>query len=137
MCLGKYIIIDKDRIESILSNLNLIDLLTDSETTGLRLIRSDGTNLSGGERQRIAIARSEYADTQIVVFDEPTSSLDETNREKVIDYIKRIRNHKTIIIVTHTLELLEYCDSVLQLENGQIIFYGSVADFKSRQITNT
>jgi ATP-binding cassette, subfamily B, bacterial PglK len=131
------IIIDKDRIESILSNLNLIDLLTDSETTGLRLIRSDGTNLSGGERQRIAIARSEYADTQIVVFDEPTSSLDETNREKVIDYIKRIRNHKTIIIVTHTLELLEYCDSVLQLENGQIIFYGSVADFKSRQITNT
>lgn len=131
------IIIDKDRIESILSNLNLIDLLTDSETTGLRLIRSDGTNLSGGERQRIAIARSEYADTQIVVFDEPTSSLDETNREKVIDYIKRIRNHKTIIIVTHTLELLEYCDSVLQLENGRIIFYGSVADFKSRQITNT
>ena len=131
------IIIDKDRIESILSNLNLIDLLTDSETTGLRLIRSDGTNLSGGERQRIAIARSEYADTQIVVFDEPTSSLDETNREKVIDYIKRIRNHKTIIIVTHTLELLEYCDSVLQLENGQIIFYGSVADFKSLQITNT
>ena len=131
------IIIDKDRIESILSNLNLIDLLTDLETTGLRLIRSDGTNLSGGERQRIAIARSEYADTQIVVFDEPTSSLDETNREKVIDYIKRIRNHKTIIIVTHTLELLEYCDSVLQLENGQIIFYGSVADFKSRQITNT
>ena len=131
------IIIDKERIESILSNLNLIDLLTDSETTGLRLIRSDGTNLSGGERQRIAIARSEYADTQIVVFDEPTSSLDETNREKVIDYIKRIRNHKTIIIVTHTLELLEYCDSVLQLENGQIIFYGSVADFKSRQITNT
>jgi len=128
-------IIDKEKIDSILSNLNLNILVTEIDASGLRVLRSDGTNLSGGERQRIAIARSEYADTQIVIFDEPTSSLDEVNREKVVEYIKRIKNEKTIIIVTHTLELLDYCDSVLQLEYGKLSFYGSVADFKSRQIT--
>jgi ABC-type bacteriocin/lantibiotic exporter with double-glycine peptidase domain len=130
-------IIDKEKIDSILNNLNLNFLVTDIHATGLRVLRSDGTNLSGGERQRIAIARSEYTDTQIVIFDEPTSSLDEANRVKVVDYIKRIKDKKTIIIVTHTLELLEYCDSVLQLEAGKLSFYGSTFDFKSQQITRT
>ena len=73
-------IVDKKKIDSILNNLNLNVLVTDMDATGLRILRSDGTNLSGGERQRIAIGRSEYADTQIVVFDEPTSSLDEAQQ---------------------------------------------------------
>jgi ABC-type bacteriocin/lantibiotic exporter with double-glycine peptidase domain len=120
--------LDKDKIRSILSNLNL-NFLLKMEEEGLRYIRSDGTNLSGGERQRISIARAEYADADLIIFDEPTSSLDTLNKNRVIDYISKIRSHKTIIIVTHTLDLLEYCDRVLHLDKGKIDFYGTVEEF--------
>jgi ABC-type bacteriocin/lantibiotic exporter with double-glycine peptidase domain len=120
---------DKAKVRSILNNLNLDFLFAMEEADGLREIRSDGTNLSGGERQRIAIARAEYADTDLIIFDEPTSSLDTLNKNKVIDYISRINSHKTIIIVTHTLDLLDYCDFVLLLNKGKMDFYGTLEEY--------
>ena len=120
---------DKAKIRTILDNLNLNFLFNMEEENGLREIRSDGTNLSGGERQRIAIARAEYADADLVIFDEPTSSLDTLNKNKVVDYISRINSHKTIIIVTHTLDLLDYCDNVLILNKGKMDFYGTLKEF--------
>jgi len=125
---------DKTKIHTILDNLNL-NFLFRMEEDGLREIRSDGTNLSGGERQRIAIARAEYADAELVIFDEPTSSLDVVNKEKVTDYISRINGHKTIIIVTHTLDLLDYCDRVLFLNKGKMEFYGTVKEFSIWQLS--
>jgi len=123
---------DKLKIDQILERFNL-SFLSDSEfASGRSTIRSDGTNLSGGERQRISIARVEYADPQIVIFDEPTSSLDADNRSKVTDYIKSINHKKTVIIVTHDLDLIELCDFVLDIANGRIKFFGAASDFNLR-----
>jgi ABC-type multidrug transport system fused ATPase/permease subunit len=122
---------DKSKIDQILQKFNL-SFLSGSKYGAIRnTIRSDGTNLSGGERQRISIARVEYADPQIIIFDEPTSSLDAENKKRVIDYIKSVNHSKTIIIVTHDLELIDLCDYVLSISNGSIQFFGAAFDFNS------
>jgi len=124
--------LDIKKIERIVSDLNL-DFLLDLENTGsIRNIRSDGTNLSGGERQRISIARVEYSDPDLVVFDEPTSSLDEENKARVVNFIKKINGEKTIIIVTHSYDLLDLCDNVLVMKKGRSDFFGTVPEFRSR-----
>jgi ABC-type multidrug transport system fused ATPase/permease subunit len=123
---------DKRKIDQILERFNL-SFLSDSEFGSARgSIRSDGTNLSGGERQRISIARVEYADPQIVIFDEPTSSLDADNRSKVTDYIKSINHKKTVVIVTHDLDFIELCDYVLEIANGRVKFFGATSEFNPR-----
>jgi ABC-type bacteriocin/lantibiotic exporter with double-glycine peptidase domain len=122
---------DKSKIDQILGKFNL-SFLSDSEFGTIRsTIRSDGTNLSGGERQRISIARVEYADPQIIIFDEPTSSLDAENKIRVTDYIKSINHSKTIIIVTHDHELVDLCDYVLSISNGSLQFFCPTSDFNS------
>lgn len=122
--------IDKKKIDRILNSLNLSFLTNDEFKHDRNHIRSDGTNLSGGEKQRIAIARVQYADSQLVVFDEPTSALDEENKIKVIEYIKSISGIKTVIVVTHSLDLLDLCESVLEISNGRITFFGDVDKYR-------
>jgi len=122
--------IDKVKIDQILGNLNLSFLAHKQLGEDARSIRSDGTNLSGGEKQRIAIARVQYADSDLVIFDEPTSALDEENKNRVVEYIKSISGKKTIIIVTHTLELLDLCDNVLEITKGKASFFGDSQQFR-------
>jgi ATP-binding cassette subfamily C protein len=118
--------VDTNSIDVILAELNLSYLVF---SEAFKKVRTDGTNLSGGERQRLAIARAKYSDAQIVFFDEPTSSLDDENKERVIKYINSIRGKKTIFIVSHEKNLLSYCDSVLLISKGKQMFFGDVRDF--------
>jgi ABC-type bacteriocin/lantibiotic exporter with double-glycine peptidase domain len=95
-----------------------------------REIRSDSTNISGGERQRIAIARAKFFDTSIVVLDEPTSALDVENERRVIEYLEEIFHKKTVIFITHSESLLNVADLVLYLEEGKVMFFGGVSNFR-------
>ena len=123
---------DKAKIDEILLKFNL-SFLSNLESKNTRsVIRSDGTNLSGGERQRISIARVEYANPQLIIFDEPTSSLDADNKNRVTEYIKSLNHKKTVIIVTHDLELVSLCDYVLLISDGRQVFFGTADDFNSR-----
>jgi ABC-type bacteriocin/lantibiotic exporter with double-glycine peptidase domain len=123
---------DRAKIDLILQRFNL-SFLSDLDFKNTRnKIRSDGTNLSGGERQRISIARVEYANPQLIIFDEPTSSLNNENKTRVTQYIESINHKKTVIIVTHDLELINLCDFVLLISEGKQIFFGSVAEFNLR-----
>jgi ABC-type transport system involved in cytochrome bd biosynthesis fused ATPase/permease subunit len=92
-------------------------------------IRSDKSNVSGGERQRISIARAMFFDRELVLMDEPTSALDKDNLEKVLEFIKSSKGTKTILISTHSEELLELSDYVLELSNGIQVFYGPTQTF--------
>ena len=76
--------------------------------------------LSGGEKQRLNIARSLYADRDIMVFDELSSALDKKTEAKIIEYLKTLKYGKTLIIVSHSDEVLAICDKVYELQNGQI-----------------
>lgn len=77
-------------------------------------------NLSGGERQRIAIIRSVICDQQIILADEPTGSLDLENSRIVIEYLRELVDeiNKTVVIVTHDLNIARQCDRVFKLTRG-------------------
>jgi putative ABC transport system ATP-binding protein len=79
--------------------------------------------LSGGEKQRVAIARAMVKRPQLVFADEPTSSLDSTNGQLVIDLLRSsAATHKTTVLgVTHDPRLLSHADRVLTLQDGEIV----------------
>ena len=78
--------------------------------------------LSGGEKQKAAIARAIVCDQPFILADEPTSSLDATNRELILDILIRLckKEGKTVIIATHDKEIAERCDRVINLKDGKI-----------------
>lgn len=72
--------------------------------------------LSGGEQQRVALARVLARDSKIILCDEPTGSLDDRNGKVILDLLQELKNDgKTIIIVTHDLDIANQCDRILRL----------------------
>jgi ABC-type multidrug transport system fused ATPase/permease subunit len=113
--------IDYGRIKSILNDLGLTHLIASEEDYQVKsLINSDGSNISGGERQRIAIARAIYANSQLIVFDEPSSALDSANQESLMKLFDQLRKTCTIIVITHSEKFIDYCDKILVIEKGRI-----------------
>ncbi len=85
-----------------------------------------GVNLSGGEKQRLALARGLMAsqDKEIILLDEPTSSVDSKNELKIYQNIFQAFPEKTIISSIHRLHLLEHFDFIYFFKNGRIIAHG-------------
>ena len=79
-------------------------------------ISEDAIDLSGGQRQRLSIARALYNDPQILIFDEATSSLDLKKEEQILNDLYSLKNFFTIIIVSHKLETMKYCDDTLEID---------------------
>lgn len=79
-------------------------------------------NISGGERQRVAIAKALYQKPSVILADEPTASLDSHRSKEVAKLLsKEAKEHDTtIIMVTHDTRLIEYCDRVLYMDDGQL-----------------
>lgn len=77
-------------------------------------------DLSGGERQRVAIARALYHDPAIILADEPTASLDTDRAFEVVKILaeEAKSKNKAIIMVTHDIRLVDYCDRVLEMKDG-------------------
>jgi len=79
-----------------------------------------GINLSGGQKQRIGIARSLYKESELIIFDEATSALDRKTEEEVMDSIRNLSKEKTILLVTHRLSTLKFCDRIFKIEKGSL-----------------
>ncbi len=79
--------------------------------------------LSGGEQQRVAIARALVSQPDILIFDEPTASLDGDTGRRIMDFVKtRVLNDKRcILIVTHDTRIFEYADRIMKMEDGRIV----------------
>lgn len=82
-------------------------------------IGEDGNNLSGGQKQRLAIIRALLKNTPILLLDEVTSALDINTEREVMDYIKRFRQGKTTIVVTHRIHTIQDADWIMILEDGE------------------
>ena len=81
----------------------------------------DASKISGGESQRIALARAIYANKEILILDEFTSSLDKENENKIFEKILELNKSKTIIIVSHNLKIKEIANKAYQLNEGELI----------------
>lgn len=75
--------------------------------------------LSGGEQQRVALAKIILKDSAIILCDEPTGSLDEKNKFKVMEILKSM-NDKLVIMVSHDEDLFSYANKVYELKNGKL-----------------
>ncbi len=78
--------------------------------------------LSGGEQQRVAIARAISSGPEILIFDEPTASLDGDTGRMIIAFVKEkiLNKNRCILIVTHDARINEYADRILHMEDGHI-----------------
>ncbi|MDH4423263.1 MULTISPECIES: ABC transporter ATP-binding protein [Bacillus] len=79
--------------------------------------------LSGGEKQRVAIARSFMNNPDLILADEPTASLDSKRAREVVEMMKREvkESQKAAIMITHDERMLDVCDRILTLRDGQLI----------------
>jgi putative ABC transport system ATP-binding protein len=79
--------------------------------------------LSGGEQQRVAIARAIVSRPDILIFDEPTASLDGVTGKRILEFVKdKILNEKRcILIVTHDNRIFKYADRIISMEDGNIV----------------
>ena len=78
--------------------------------------------MSGGQQQRVSIARAFVNNPRVVFADEPTGNLDTKTTYEMMDLITGMakKNNQTLIIVTHDLEISEYCDRIIHLSDGKI-----------------
>ncbi|KAH6672406.1 ABC transporter-like protein [Halenospora varia] len=88
------------------------------------VVGTNGKALSGGQQQRVALARARLRDTPILILDESTSALDRTSREKVMAEIRKWRERKTTIIITHDVSQIEEKDYVYVMERGVVVQEG-------------
>ena len=79
-----------------------------------------GVKLSGGQRQRIAIARALVGQAPILILDEPTTGLDENNRQSVLVALEHLAQGRTTFIVSHDLQLTSGADLILHIEEGRV-----------------
>lgn len=86
------------------------------------LYKKKPSELSGGEQQRCAIAGALVMDTPVVLADEPTGSLDKNSGIKVMELLEGLHEQgKTLIIVTHDMDIAEHADRIIQIEDGKIV----------------
>lgn len=91
-----------------------------------------GRRLSGGQRQRIAIARALVGDPPILMFDEPSSSLDRQAEQELRNTLVQIAKEKTVLIITHSPTLLSICDFLVALDKGKVALAGPAQDILPR-----
>ena len=125
-------LIDDKKVIQCLKDAEMWDFVR-KNPSGLDLLVGDrGIRLSGGEKQRIGLARALYANPEVLILDEATSSLDIPTERKIVNTIKKFKNKLTMIVVAHRLSTLEDCDTIHFVENGSIKDTGLLNDLLSR-----
>ena len=123
--------IRQDKIEEAAKNSNasgFIERLPDKYDTPLmRYFEENGTELSIGQWQKLAIARAFYSESDILILDEPTASLDAIAEQEIFNQFDELRGGKTSIFVSHRLSSATTADKIIVLKDGQLIEEGNHA----------
>jgi putative ABC transport system ATP-binding protein len=108
----------QDWDESIQAAMEFLKVVGLEDRAGLNPVK-----LSGGEQQRVALARAIVSRPDLLIFDEPTASLDGATGRKIIGFIREniLNEKRCILIVTHDARIFEYADRNLKMEDGRIV----------------
>ena len=88
------------------------------------VIGERGASLSGGQRQGVAIARAVLLDPPVLLLDEPTSSMDFTSESQFKESLRGFMQHKTMVIVTHRLSLIDLAERMIVIDDGKVVTDG-------------
>lgn len=111
---------EASRLQAALSSANCLDFI-DRLPMGLDTqVGEGGAMLSGGQRQRIAIARAFMRDPEILLLDEPSSSLDAVSEEQVRIALERLRVGRTMILVSHREAMTIGCERVIHIDHDNL-----------------
>ena len=118
--------VSKKKVADILVSVGLRDLI--SENSGVdKMVSRGGKALSGGEKQRIGLARALLNDAEILILDEPTSSLDALTESEIKKVVDKFTKGKTVIIIAHRLNTIKGSYKVAVMEGGRIVEKGNIA----------
>ena len=101
---------------------NFISSLPDGYATQ---VGERGLKLSGGEKQRVAIARVLLKNPPLLILDEATSSLDSISEQAILDAINAVKTQRTTLVIAHRLSTVRDADSILVMDQGEIVESGS------------
>jgi ATP-binding cassette subfamily C protein LapB len=105
--------------------LSGVSAFTDHNSQGLdQQVGESGNALSRGQRQSIVLARAILNSPQILLLDEPTASLDARAEKKFIEAINATAKDRTMLLITHKMDLLKLVDRILVLDKGKLIIDG-------------
>jgi len=111
--------IDYNKLDLAINTSNLKDFVNNLKEGLNTVVGENGQSISGGQRQKIGIARALYRNTNILILDEATNSLDTNSEQIIFNQLKKI-GKKTVFIVTHSKKNLIFCDQIIELKNGSI-----------------
>jgi ATP-binding cassette, subfamily B, bacterial PglK len=115
---------DANHKKKVLEVLKIVELehFINSLPNGVDTVVGErGLKISGGQKQRLGIARALFTDPKILVFDEPTSSLDENNSIQIFKFLISLKEDKTVLVVSHKLYFENEFDKIFQIKNGQLV----------------
>jgi ATP-binding cassette, subfamily B, bacterial PglK len=113
--------INETQILQVIKDAQLTNTIRELDDGVHTIIGENGIRLSGGQKQRLGIARALYFNPEVLIFDEVTSSLDLNTEKEFLESILSFKNKKTLLIVTHRPSLLNACNKIYKLDNGNLI----------------
>ena len=111
----------KDLYEQSINTVHLDNYINNLPSLDNTEVLDHGKNLSGGQKQKIALARLLYKNTDVILLDEATSFLDSDSTKEICEVMQRIKKQKIIIIITHSDEVVKYCDKVIKINNQKFV----------------
>jgi ATP-binding cassette subfamily B (MDR/TAP) protein 1 len=133
LCLGVDGDIDDETLMSACKNANIHDFIASLPEGYATECGSRGLALSGGQRQRIAIARALLRNPRILLLDEATSALDPESQRLVIDALEKASTGRTMISLSHQVEVMKQADRIFVVEHGVIVESGSYDSLLSQR----
>jgi ABC-type multidrug transport system fused ATPase/permease subunit len=125
----------KEEIENICKKVDLHDDIMTMKNGYNTILNENSSNISGGQRQRLGIARALLRDSNIIILDEATSSLDSKTEKQILNLFNQIFKDKktTVIFVTHKISNLENFDTIISMKNGEIEEIGNFQYFNNKE----
>ena len=111
----------EERIIEVLKEAQLYDFVHQLPEGINTAIGEAGTRISGGQRQRLGIARLLYSDSEVLILDEPTASLDQETAVGFWNALTEQENGKTMIVVSHDMSIISKCDKTYRIKDSGII----------------
>jgi len=102
----------------------VMEFLRDSQAGLDTNVGERGEALSGGQRQSVAIARALLYDPPVMVFDEPTASMDPASENRLMKRLAVVTKNRTTILITHKGSMLSLVDKIILIDRGRIVAYG-------------